>query len=182
MREILLVRHAETDLKGTFCGHSDPSLNAAGRAQLPAVLDAIGRRPIETVLSSDLCRAQETAEVIAQHYGAKLLLRQGLREICFGDWEGLRWQQIEERDSNFAHAWTKTFPRLTPPGGEPVHDFELRIKSELAFLSELGRETALVIVTHAGVMRSMLKAQGLSDQQAWGATRDYGAVVPCRIA
>ncbi|MDQ1693485.1 MAG: hypothetical protein QOH85_1020, partial [Acidobacteriaceae bacterium] len=38
MTEILLVRHAETDLKGTFCGHSDPPLNDAGRAQLPAIL------------------------------------------------------------------------------------------------------------------------------------------------
>jgi alpha-ribazole phosphatase len=181
MTEILLVRHAETDLKGTFCGHSDPPLNDAGRAQLPAMLDTIGNRPVETIFSSDLRRARETAEAIAQHYGAMLLLRPGLREIFFGEWEGLRWQQIEERDPNFARAWMKSFPSLTPPGGESMHAFEARIESELHNLSELSSHSALVVVTHAGVMRAVLKAQGLSEQEAWAATRDYGAVLPCRI-
>jgi len=181
MTEILLVRHAETDLKGTFCGHSDPALNEAGLAQLPAIIDAIGNRPVETILSSDLHRARETAEPIAQHYGAKLLLRPGLREIFFGEWEGLRWQQIEERDPSFARDWMNSFPRLTPPGGEPVIAFEARVQSELICLSELARNSALLVVTHAGVMRAMLKAQGLSEQETWTATRNYGAVLPCRF-
>jgi broad specificity phosphatase PhoE len=181
MTEILLVRHAETDLKGTFCGHSDPPLNAAGRAQLPAILAAIGNRPVEIILSSDLCRAHETAEAIAQHYGAKLLLRPGVREIFFGEWEGLRWQQIEERNPAFARAWMKSFPNLASPGGESMHDFEARIQNELLSISELVRNNALVVVTHAGVMRAMLKSHGLSDQETWAATRDYGAVLPCRI-
>jgi hypothetical protein len=37
------------------------------------------------------------------------------------------------------------------------------------------------VVTHAGVMRAMLKAQGMSDPESWAATRDYGAVLPCRV-
>jgi broad specificity phosphatase PhoE len=181
MTEILLVRHAETDLKGTFCGHSDPPLNHAGCAQLPAILDAIGNRPVEIILSSDLRRAHATAATIAQHYAAKLLLRPGLREIFFGDWEGLRWQQIEERDPAFARTWMKSFPSLTAPGGESVRAFEARILKESLFISELARNSPLVVVTHAGVMRAMLKAQGLSDQETWAATRDYGAVLPCRL-
>jgi broad specificity phosphatase PhoE len=181
MTEILLVRHAETDLKGTFCGHSDPPLNDAGRAQLPAILDAIGNRPLEIILSSDLLRARQTAEAISQHSGAKLLLRPGLREIFFGEWEALRWDEIEERDPSFARAWMKSFPSLTPPGGESFLDFEARVRNEFLFISGLVRSNALVVVTHAGVMRAMLKSQGLSDQETWAATRDYGAVLPCRI-
>jgi alpha-ribazole phosphatase len=181
MTEILLVRHAETDLKGTFCGHSDPPLNDAGRAQLPAILDAIGIRPLEIILSSDLLRARQTAEVLAQHYGARLLLRSALREILFGEWEALRWDEIEERDPSFARAWIKSFPSLTPPGGESFLDFEARVRNEFLFISGLVRSNALVVVTHAGVMRAMLKSQGLSDQETWAATRDYGAVLPCRI-
>jgi broad specificity phosphatase PhoE len=179
--EILLVRHAETDLKGTFCGHTDPPLNGAGRAQVPAILHAIGNRPVETILTSDLRRARETAKAVAQHYAAKLLLRPGLREIFFGEWEGLRWQQIEERDTDFARAWMESFPNLTPPGGESVRDFEARIESELHYLSGLAGDSALIVVTHAGVMRAMLKRQGLSDKEAWAATRDYGVVLPCRF-
>jgi broad specificity phosphatase PhoE len=182
MSEILLVRHAETDLKGTFCGHSDPGLNEAGRAQLPAILKAIGDRPVQTIVSSDLRRAHETAEAIAQHYGPKLLLRSGLREICFGEWEGLRWQQVEERDPGFARAWTKSFPGLTPPGGESIRDFEARVQRERLVLSGFARKSALVVVTHAGVMRAMLKAQGMSDEEVWAATRHYGAVLPCRLS
>jgi alpha-ribazole phosphatase/probable phosphoglycerate mutase len=75
----------------------------------------------------------------------------------------------------------KSFPSLTPPGGESFLDFEARVRNEFLFISGLVRSNALVVVTHAGVMRAMLKSQGLSDQETWAATRDYGAVLPCRI-
>jgi len=37
MSRVLFIRHAETEMAGRFCGHSDPDLNAQGQAQLAGV-------------------------------------------------------------------------------------------------------------------------------------------------
>ncbi len=186
MKHLLLVRHGETDMKGTFCGHSDPSLNGTGLAQLPRMLHAIGSTTIDLVVSSDLRRAQQTAACIAEHHGAEMRTRPGLREIFFGDWEGLTWAQIEARDSAFAQRWIEQFPQLTPPGGEPVRDFESRVRAEWSYLSALAASCSLAAVTHAGVMRTLLTAgsESASSAQTPRAARsaaslviDYAAVV-----
>ena len=175
MSELLLVRHAETDLKGTFCGHTDPTLNDAGRAQLPATLERIGSASVKLVISSDLLRAQETAAAIAEKFQVEHLLRPGLREIYFGEWEGLTWQQIEARDPDFARRWHQEFPNLTIPGGESLSNFEARIAAELDYLRTLPQDGVTVVVTHGGVLRSMLKASGnaAQDQIHYGEVFQY---------
>jgi alpha-ribazole phosphatase/probable phosphoglycerate mutase len=175
MSEVLLVRHAETDLRGTFCGHTDPSLNETGRAQLPAILERIGNPAVTLVVSSDLRRAQETAAPIAERFKVSHLLRPGLREIYFGEWEGLTWEQIEARDPDFARRWHQEFPNLTIPGGESLSHFEARIAAELDYLRTLPQDGVTVVVTHGGVLRSMLKASGnaAQDQIHYGEVFQY---------
>ncbi len=57
MSRVLFIRHAETEMAGRFCGHSDPELNAQGRMQLAALTQLLSAEPIDTVYSSDLRRA-----------------------------------------------------------------------------------------------------------------------------
>ena len=65
MSRILFIRHAETEMAGRFCGHSDPDLNAQGRAQLMDLARLLSAETIEEVYSSDLRRALSTAQAIA---------------------------------------------------------------------------------------------------------------------
>jgi alpha-ribazole phosphatase/probable phosphoglycerate mutase len=165
MRQLLLVRHAETDLKGTFCGHTDPSLNEAGRSQLQSIVQGIADAHVKLVISSDLRRAQETAAPIARKFQVDHLLRPGLREIYFGEWEGLSWQQIETRDPDLARRWHHDFPRVAIPGGELLEDFEARVARELDYLRTLPDEGATVVVAHGGVLRTMIEAGGNNSPQ-----------------
>jgi alpha-ribazole phosphatase len=178
MNDILLIRHAETDMAGTFCGHSDPELNARGRAQLPALIDSLREENIGAVYTSDLRRAQETAQAIADAFAVELHVRPGLREISFGSWEGLTWSEIEHRDEAYARRWIAEYPDLPAPGGEPFCDFQRRILEEVESLSTKFTGCNVAVITHAGVLRTVLRMRSEhSDEDAWKLAAPYCAIV-----
>src|ERR1700722_18521894 len=131
MSEILFIRHAETDMAGTFCGHSNPGLNTRGRAQLSELIRTLKIEGIGEIYSSDLLRAQETAQEIAKSFRIKCHLRPALREINFGRWEGLTWKEIEQSDLDYAQRWVAEYPNLPAPDGEYLGDFERRVLDEV---------------------------------------------------
>jgi alpha-ribazole phosphatase len=179
MSGILFIRHAETAMAGTFCGHSDPELNARGRDQICELIDRLRDDDFAAVYTSDLRRANATGSTLAAAFGVECHARPGLREINFGRWEGLTWKEIEERDENYARRWSAEYPNLAAPGGESFNDFEQRVISEVEFLSAkadiVGR--SIGVVTHAGVLRSVLRLQGCSDAEAWERTKEYCCIV-----
>jgi broad specificity phosphatase PhoE len=173
--KFFLIRHAETDSAGTFCGHSDPPINTRGRLQIEALLNALQQYSIEAVHSSDLQRARSTAEVIAENFDVPLRSTSNLREIGFGDWENLTWEQIERHDPIFAKRWSAEFPSLASPNGEELADFEDRVLREFDTLATTNHNAA--VVTHGGVLRVILTRRcGVSDDQAWLHTKDYCSV------
>jgi broad specificity phosphatase PhoE len=180
MSELLLIRHAETDMAGTFCGHSDPELNTRGRAQVAELINRLRMDQIGVVYTSDLRRAHATGTAIAEAFGIDCHVRRALREINFGRWEGITWNEIELRDDAYARQWIVEYPSLPAPDGESFHDFERRVLDEVKFLT-LKADTAdcsIAVVTHAGVLRTVLCAlQGCSEDNAWEQTRSYCSVV-----
>jgi alpha-ribazole phosphatase len=180
MNELILIRHAETDMAGTFCGHSDPELNTRGRTQLAELIDRLRMDQIGVVYTSDLRRAHATGTAIAEAFGIDCHVRRTLREINFGQWEGITWNEIELRDKAYARRWIEEYPSLPAPDGESFHDFERRVLDEMKVLS-LKAETAdssIAVVTHAGVLRTVLCAlQECSEDNAWEQTKSYCSVV-----
>jgi broad specificity phosphatase PhoE len=180
MSEILLIRHAETDMAGTFCGHSDPELNTTGRVQLAGLISGLRMDQIGVVYTSDLRRAHTTGTAIAEAFGVDCHVRRALREINFGQWEGTTWSEIERRDNAYARRWVEEYPSLPAPDGESFHDFEQRVRDEVKVLS-LKAEVAgcaIAVVTHAGVLRTVLGVlQGCSEENAWEQTRSYCSVI-----
>ena len=180
MSEILFIRHAETDMSGTFCGRSDPELNVRGHLQLVELIKDLSAENFDVVYSSDLRRAHTTARAIAQAFGRGCHVRSALREIDFGQWEGLTWKEIELRDETYARRWLAEYPHLPAPEGESLRDFERRVLDEVKLLS-MEAETEdrrIAVVTHAGVLRTVLCAlHGCSVDDAWEQTRPYCSIV-----
>lgn len=178
MSEILFIRHAETDMAGTFCGHSDPELNRRGYAQVAELLETLRGRSIDAIYTSDLRRAHSTANAVAKEFRLQCSVLSALREIYFGEWEGLRWAEIESRDEAYARFWMAGFPDLPAPGGERVVDFERRVLDAVELLSTRCSGGDLAVITHAGVIRTVLcRLQGCSAEEAWKRTRAYGCIV-----
>lgn len=182
MKTILLIRHAHTAMEGRFCGHSNPELSPDGRNQLPHIVQQLNGLAIDRILSSDLRRAHQTAHAIAHLCNTPVELRPALREIHFGAWEGLAWNEVEAQFPQHAHTWMKDFPIGTIPGGETYPDFLQRIDREfLPLLTNDAQETTAV-VTHRGVMRAALvRYFQFSEQQAHEITAPYGTVIPLFI-
>ena len=178
MKHLVLIRHAETDMAGRFCGHSDPELNERGQQQLAGVVDRLSEYAIRRIYTSDLRRARQTAEAIASHFGIGFEVRPGLREIHFGLWEGLSWREIEACDPALAGSWAEQYPNVTAPGGESLQQFERRVRAESVFLFAAATEYPVAVVAHAGFMRVLLTDfYGVLEEEAWKLTKKYGSVL-----
>jgi broad specificity phosphatase PhoE len=178
MSEIVFIRHAETDMAGRFCGHSDPEVNSRGYLQISRLIESLRQEKFSAVYTSDLTRAETTAMTFAQCLGIGYRVRSSLREISFGHWEGLSWDEIEQRDEVYAHRWITEYPHLPAPGGERFDDFENRVLNEVKSLTKLAGGHDIAVVTHAGVLRVVLCAlHGCSEERAWELTKSYCCIV-----
>jgi alpha-ribazole phosphatase len=177
MSDLLLIRHGATDLAGTFCGHSDPPLNERGREQIAALIEELASEQIGAVYSSDLLRARQTAVALATAKAAPLRILSGLREINFGDWEGLSWKQVEAINEQHAKRWLIEYPSLAAPNGEAVDPFAARVLATVETLLQIdGR--AIAVVSHAGVMRVIMRQLGgFAEDQCFARTKEYCSVV-----
>jgi alpha-ribazole phosphatase len=174
MNKLLIIRHAETDMSGTFCGHADPPVNERGHAQIDALLKTLHNHPIDTVYTSDLQRARTTAEALANASAAPLAIMPNLREINFGAWEGLSWNEIETSNNSYAKQWIKAHPNLPAPNGESFEAFHNRVMQAFEQLLVDTTDQHAALITHAGVMRVILQTLcGVDQQQAWELTNPY---------
>lgn len=117
---LYLIRHGQTDwnVAGKIQGCHDIPLNETGRKQAQYLAEGMKKRPVAHVYSSPQIRALETARAIAASQGVEVTAIPGLREVEFGDWEGMTWGEIKERDPERYASWVETPAEVTPPGGE----------------------------------------------------------------
>lgn len=183
MNRVLLIRHTATASAGRLCGYSDPDLNAEGEAQLLGVVERLQDVEIGRICSSDLRRAIRVAEAIARPRGLTVQARSALREIGFGAWEDMEWNQVQTQFPHEAERWLSEFPREAAPGGESHSAFESRVM--LVFL-EILRDSAdktIAVVTHRGVMQCILRnVFAFTEQEAWRHTADYGSILTLTAA
>ena len=182
MNHCLLIRHGETDLAGRFCGHSDPPLNRAGWLQVQRAIDLLADTAPEVIFTSDLQRARQTAQLIAERFGLSLNLRPDLSEISFGEWEGLSWDEVEERYPRQAKLWLEQYPSGATPSGEPFELFRLRVRKEVEFLLEQAENRPVVAVTHGGfICTALTEIYGVSMNLARERSASYAALVPIAL-
>ncbi len=162
---------------GGFAATPIPELNARGQMQLTTLARLLSTEPIETVYSSDLRRATATAQAIAAVREIPQVLRPALREIDFGQWEGLSWEEIEQMDPEYARKWVACCPHVAAPSGESFQAFETRILQEVNRLLDDHRNP-IAVVTHGGALRVVLRHLcGCSDEEAWQQTQAYCCIV-----
>jgi len=155
-----LLRHGETEQGGGLRGSLDDALTAAGWAQLRAAVQA--DEHWDALVSSPLQRCARFADELAAARGLPLQFEAGLQELHFGAWEGRTAAQLMETDADeLGRFWADPYA-FTPPGGEPLVDFEARVLEALQRLHAEYRGQQLLVVTHGGVMRLLLaRARGL---------------------
>jgi probable phosphoglycerate mutase len=163
-RLLYIVRHGVTDWNQSKCiqGQLDIPLNDAGRSQAALAAERLASLGATALYSSDLLRAYETAQIIAQAVGLRIIQKPGLREMYFGAWQGLTVDEIRERDPELYAARRERPHDVPPPGGEVWRQFYQRsIKSIHDILLATDAER-VIVATHSGVCTVLgLEALGL---------------------
>jgi alpha-ribazole phosphatase len=174
---MVLVRHAASKGSGSFLGQNDPPLNASGRRQLKYLVAKLSRFRFQVAFASDLMRSQVTALAALEPLDVELETRPGLREMHFGRWQGLSWEQITKRYPRLATLWLKRFPSQPVPGAERFVHFKKRVKTELHRIVAANQGRCVLVVTHAGVIRiALADALGITDRNMSRLAQDYCGV------
>jgi broad specificity phosphatase PhoE len=156
--DLLVVRHGQSEWNaiGRWQGHADPVLSDLGRRQAVAAAASIGA--VDGIVSSDLLRAAETAAIIAQQLGiGPVLVDERLRERDVGEWSGLTDVEIDERWPGFLDDGRR------PEGFEAADAIVARVLEAFDAIRGASPGGSLLVVTHGGVIHSLVRSHGLED-------------------
>ncbi len=158
--ELAVVRHGQTGFnrRGLYQGHADSALTDAGMAQarlLAPRLRSLGSSP--TIYCSDLGRARHTAVLLATPGFHHIREDEGLRDRCWGVFEGLSRAEITERYPDARTSSGESNPDYTPPGGETLNELNERIVGALNRIAHSHAGERVVVVTHGAVVMAFAR-------------------------
>jgi probable phosphoglycerate mutase len=162
--EILLIRHGETAWNAVrrLQGHLDIPLNAEGERQAAALGQALLGEPLDAIFASDLVRARQTAHAIASPRGMEVQIDAGLRERCYGAFEGMMYAEISGRYPEAYRAWqARDLDARFPEGvhiAETLREFSTRAVAAITRIVSAGSYRRVALVTHGGVLECAYRA------------------------
>jgi len=180
INRVYLIRHGQVSGYEDFpvYGHTDVDLTETGVLQMQQMVERLRLIEPKAIYSSDLNRSKMGARLIAGHHDVPLYSLPELREMYFGDWEGLARSEIQNR---FPEELQKRQADLVhyqaPGGGESVGDFSERITSCFERILAEQRGNDFAVVAHGGVNRVILcRALGLDLAGMFNIHQDYGCL------
>lgn len=167
-----VIRHGETEANrnGILQGHLDVPLSEKGRRQAQIVAGALSRVRFDSVYSSDLSRAKETAQAIMDGRSCSLVLDRRLREIDLGMLSGLTSEEAHKRFPLYREQMRKDPYNVRRPGGESRADLRERVSRALDDVYEWNmdkKDAQVCLVSHGGVINAMFSI--VSSQSEWPA-------------
>jgi broad specificity phosphatase PhoE len=156
---LVFLRHAEVEdaYHRVFGGRIDMNLSERGHAQAEALAAYLARKfQLDALYASPMKRVQLTLRPLLERTGLQPILVEGLREVDFGAWTGLRWEEIAVRFGVTAFDWLDHLERGSMPEAEPEEIFRRRVDEVLqqVFRDHAGKTVALAC--HGGVIRMAL--------------------------
>lgn len=153
-----LLRHGETTLSHTLRGHTDDELTENGWLQMQSTIQqyVAGGTNWDVIFSSPLQRCQAFAINLAEQLEIPLQLNMHIKEMYFGDWEGISTQSIYENEPELlANFWQ--FPtKYHAPNGESLEQFLQRVQvgfDEIHTQMKIHQWNRALVVTHGGVIK-----------------------------
>ena len=171
---IFLIRHgqSEANKENIIQGHMDSSLSDIGREQAKTAGEILleSKTVFDSVYSSDLSRAKETAKIITGVLGVKdIVFDERLREMYLGDYEGKNSKELTEEENAFLNScWDDHDIRV--PNGETTNEFKHRIKDIFNEIIASGEnDSTILVVAHGGSLYHILQStlNVLPKNQAW---------------
>lgn len=154
---LLLIRHAATASvnDGRYIGATDEGIVAPADDSVARLVSLVQSFGPERCLASPMLRTRQTAALVTEPCGLEMEIDADLREIDFGNWEGLTFAEIDAQDPVLVRQWATGAADFCFPGGEPLAAFHARVREAGRRLA--GRpEKTVVAVSHGGVIRILI--------------------------
>ncbi|MGI5839949.1 MAG: histidine phosphatase family protein [bacterium] len=157
MLRMLLVRHGESmgNVDRKFSGYTDDELSTLGKEQAKKVAARLREEKIAAVYASDLTRAYDTAAAIAAEHGLPVEKIPGLREINFGDWDGVLAAEITAKWGEELARWREDPLLVRAPGGETYTEVKERFLTALESIAARHQDGTVAVVTHGGPIAAL---------------------------
>jgi probable phosphoglycerate mutase len=157
---VIAIRHGETawNVDTRIQGQLDIPLNDTGRWQARRLAQALADEPLHAVYASDLGRALETAQALAEAVGLEVVTDPGLRERGFGIFEGRTWKEIEQQWPDLSARWRQRDPEFGPEGGETLASFYDRCIRTASRIAAAHTGQSIALVAHGGVLDCLYRA------------------------
>jgi broad specificity phosphatase PhoE len=155
---LLLIRHGEVETRyqKKFGGSIDMDLSPKGRRQAGILAGYLRRKTIDAIYASPMKRVQQTLAPTLKLNGQEQTMLDELREIDFGDWTGLGWQEVEDRFKFPSHQWLDQIQGRGVPNGESGTRFRRRVEPCLRRMIAKHRGRNIAVFCHGGVIRMIL--------------------------
>jgi len=156
--QLLLARHGEVEARyqRVFGGRIDMELSARGHEQAATLARYLHSRPLSAIYASPMKRVQQTLAPLLVNGAPKPVILPELREVDFGDWTGLTWDQVEERFGVSAFSWLEQLECGGIANAECSETLRERVEPCLEHV--LARHTGqqVAIFCHGGIIRVLL--------------------------
>ena len=180
MKKIYLARHGQTDANNslTFQGHIDNHLNSKGLLQAKKIVDYFTNHNLPKIYTSDLIRTVETARPTAEIHKSEIVKIPALKEISFGEWEGLTYDEIKAKWPKDIEIFFKKPAAVKISGGESFSEVQNRAwEAFKEIVQEYDDESDIFIVSHGGTVRTILCAvMNLDLNEMWKISIDNGGI------
>lgn len=188
-RRLLLLRHGQSvwNADGRWQGQADVPLSPLGEEQAREAAARLSAGDFTRLVSSNLQRARQTADILAAPLGLPVEIDPELREIDVGEWQGLTRAEIRARDANALAEWAEGRSESTP-GGELRAD--LTERARLALLraaASVAPGDRVLLISHGALIRNLDRLLGLGPQGIdnlsgrWYEVDDAGVLTPAEL-
>jgi probable phosphoglycerate mutase len=155
---LYLMRHGETTYSrtGGYCGELDPELTPEGMLMAKAFADVYQKFPWKAVYVSPMKRTIATAKHLCDAVGIEMQLRDGLKEIRYGKWEGKTAEYVEQHYPDEYVRWLTEPAWNAPTGGETSVQIASRASLVIAEIEEKYKNGNVLVVSHKATIRIIL--------------------------
>jgi broad specificity phosphatase PhoE len=153
--QLYMIRHGQTPAsrENLFSGSIDPPLTDIGHLMAEQFAAAYASVPWTAFYCSPMLRTRQTLAPLAQRTGLSPVLEDGLREIHYGDWEGMNQDEVKARWPEAFAYWAADPASRGAPGGETAFHVAARAMSVVERIRTQHQEGNVLIVSHKATLR-----------------------------
>lgn len=182
---IYLVRHGQTEwnLEKRMQGHKNSPLTKLGVIQAKGLHKRFLDENIDFIYSSESKRAYDTAKIIKGNRNIPIIIKQELREIHMGHWEGLQQSDIINKyPESWDHFWNKPHLYVPTESGESYQELQDRVIPVIEDIININRDKTILIVTHRITLKMIMAHFNNQEMHEIWNTPDIESASLCKVS